>query len=80
MRKIQMYAFTAHECALYLDCHPDNKKALEKHSAAVKSMNEAVAQYEELYGPLTADAATKDSRNAGWGWIYGKWPWQGEEE
>ena len=21
MRRIQMYGFTAHECALYLDCH-----------------------------------------------------------
>lgn len=80
MRKIQMYAFVAHECALYLDCHPENKRALEKHSAAVKSMNEAIAQYQEMYGPLTANAAWNGKPATGWSWIYGKWPWQGEED
>lgn len=73
MRKIQMYAFTAHECVLYLDCHPNNRKALEKHKNAVKSLNEAVAEYEEMYGPLTANAS---GGNGGWSWVHGKWPWQ----
>ena len=77
MRRIQMYAFAAHECALYLDCHPNNRKALEKHAHAVKEMNEAVAQYEGLYGPLT-------ERSAGvgdyWNWVKGKWPWQNQED
>lgn len=78
MRKIQMYAFTAHECTLYLDCHPDNRKALEKHSNAVKMMNEAVAQYEEMYGPLTANSS--GGKNGGWDWVAGKWPWQNKED
>ncbi len=76
MKRIQMYAFTAHECTLYLDCHPNNRKAMEKHSMAVKKMNEAVAQYEEMYGPLTANSATTDGKYAGWSWVTGKWPWQ----
>ena len=77
MRKIQMYAFTAHECALYLDCHPDNQQALNKHARAVKSMKEAVEQYEGLYGPLT-----KESAGGGdyWNWVKGKWPWQNQED
>lgn len=78
MHKIQAYAFTAHECTLYLDCHPNNRKALEMHNKAVKMMNDAVNQYEEMYGPLTADSAGK--RNGGWDWTNGKWPWQNEEE
>lgn len=73
MRKVQMYAFVAHECALYLDCHPNNRKALEKHSAAVKELNAAVAEYENMYGPLTANSS---DGNGGWSWIVGKWPWQ----
>lgn len=77
MRKIQMYAFTAHECALYLDCHPDNKQALNKHARAVKEMKEAVAQYEGLYGPLTKDAAGGENY---WNWVKGKWPWQNQED
>ena len=76
MRKIQMYGFTAHECALYLDCHPDNKQALAKHESAIKEMKAAVAQYESLYGPLTTE-------NAGgnyWNWVKGAWPWQNKED
>ncbi len=72
MKKVQQYAFVAHECVLYLDGHPNNKQALKKHSEAVKAMKEAVAQYEGMYGPLTAD-------NAGgvdWNWVKTPWPWQ----
>lgn len=76
MKKIQMYAFTAHECGLYLDCHPNNRQALKKHAEAVKMMNEAVAQYEGMYGPLTANAAMNEN---GWTWVQGKWPWQNYE-
>ncbi len=76
MRKIQTYAFTAHECALYLDCHPNNKQALAKHAQAVKMMNEAVEQYEGMYGPLTVfDAGGND-----WNWVKGQWPWQNKED
>lgn len=76
MRKIQMYAFTAHECALYLDCHPNNRQAIEKHAKAIEKMREHVAQYESLYGPLTKE-------NAGgrdWSWVHGAWPWQNKED
>lgn len=77
MRKVQMYAFVAHECALYLDCHPNNRKALEKHSEAVKALNNAVEEYENMYGPLTANSA---KGKGGWSWIAGKWPWQNGDE
>lgn len=76
MKKIQMYCFTAHECALYLDCHPNNKQALARHAKAVSEMNEAVKQYEGLYGPITVNAAGgKD-----WNWVNGGWPWQNKED
>ena len=76
MKKIQMYGFVAHECALYLDCHPQNRQALKKHAEAVNAMNEAVAQYEGLYGPLTANANTGGNN---WEWVSGAWPWQNYE-
>lgn len=73
LKEVQMYGFAAHECNLYLDCHPDNRKALLKHAEMVKKYNEAVAKYESIYGPLTANAANSQ---AGWDWVSGKWPWQ----
>ena len=76
MRKIQMYAFAAHECALYLDCHPNNRQALEKHRQATEKMREYVARYESLYGPLTCESAGgKD-----WNWVHDSWPWQNKED
>ena len=77
MRKVQMYAFVAHECALYLDGHPQNTKALAKHSEAVKALNDAVTEYENMYGPLTANASMG---NGGWAWVIGPWPWQNYDE
>ncbi len=73
MRKIQENAFVAHECVLYLDGHPTNRRALEKHAEAVKKLNEAVAEYESLYGPLTANAS---EGTVDWNWVRGRWPWQ----
>ncbi len=76
LRKIQEACFVAHECALYLDCHPNCRKALEKRETALKKEKEATAQYEALYGPLTVTSAGKN----GWNWINGPWPWQREEK
>ena len=50
MRNIQRSAFAAHECVLYLDGHPENKKALEYHRRAVEALNGYTAEYERLYG------------------------------
>ena len=76
MRRIQMYGFAAHECELYLDCHPENKAALEKHKKCVEMMRDAVAEYESLYGALTA----KSAGGRDWGWVKTAWPWQSEED
>ncbi|MBR4278986.1 MAG: spore coat protein CotJB [Clostridia bacterium] len=76
LKKVQMYAFAAHETALYLDGHPNNRQALSKFSEWTKLKNEAVAEYERTYGPLTIDSGVG---NNGWDWIRGKWPWQNYE-
>ncbi len=72
MRKVQETCFVAHECVLYLDCHPNNRRALEKHKTAVGEAKKAIAEYESLFGPLTASAAGEN----GWSWVVGSWPWQ----
>lgn len=77
MRKIQQSAFAAHECALYLDNHPDNKKALARHNAASKALSEYTAEYEAAYGTLTEYSIPGGN---GWSWVSGAWPWQNTEE
>ena len=74
LRKVQMYAFVAHECVLYLDCHPQNRKALAKHAEAVKELNQAVAEYENMYGPLCVDSI--DNNENTFSWVEDKWPWE----
>ncbi|MBR4799949.1 MAG: spore coat protein CotJB [Clostridia bacterium] len=77
LRRIQEACFAAHECVLYLDGHPGNRKALSMHAAFTKTANELTAQYESRFGPLTANSA---GGTGGWGWTAGKWPWQETEE
>ena len=79
MKKIQEQAFVAHECVLYLDCHPNNKKALRRHAEAVKAMKDYTKQYEGLYGPLRAEDAGGSESSDSWNWTKGKWPWQKED-
>lgn len=76
MRRVQIAAFVEHECTLYLDCHPNNKRALERHKQAVAELNEAVKEYEAMYGPLTS----KSAGGQDWNWIRGRWPWQNYED
>lgn len=81
MRRIQEACFAAHECALYLDGHPFNRKALEMHRRFTSDAESLKAEYEASYGPLTAENA---SVNRGepeiWRWTMDKWPWQNTED
>jgi len=73
--KIQQHGFAVVEANLYLDGHPYCTKALEYFKCQKAAYDKHVAEFEELYGPLTAHAgADCDS----WKWIQGPWPWESE--
>jgi spore coat protein JB len=76
MNKIQAYCFAAHECVLYLDGHPQNRKALAKYAEYSAKAKEATTEYESLYGPLTA----MSNGDHHWAWVSGNWPWQNMED
>ncbi len=76
MLLVQQTCFALHEAVLFLDTHPDDKKAMEYFRRTQIKRDAAIADYEQKYGPLTA-AATK---SAGWNWIDNPWPWQIETE
>ncbi len=75
MKTIQTLAFAVHETALYLDGHPDDRRALSYFNSQNEKLRDAVAAYEESYGPLTANGFD-DSGD--WTWIKGPWPWKYE--
>ena len=75
LRSIQEACFTLHELVLYLDTHPNNRKAFAMYQTYRKKCAELTAQYEATYGPLTAKGVTGDR----WTWGSGRWPWQHQE-
>ncbi len=70
--KIKALAFAKTEAELFLDTHPDSRAALAYYHEIVDELHELVEEYNDEYGPLTADGASRES----WNWINGPWPWQ----
>ena len=73
--KLQSYHFAAYDMLLYLDTHPDDKKAFEIFKDLVSKFKSLKAQYEKEFGPLCA-FSTADS--ASFNWIDSPWPWEKE--
>ena len=71
--ELQAACFALHELVLYLDTHPDNKKAMNMYRNARKKYLDLYAQYEANHGPLTANGVMGDC----WTWGSTAWPWQG---
>ncbi len=75
LRRIQAEDFALYETVLYLDGHPQNKKALafyNKHRDIVKALRE---EFEGKYGPLNIYGNTGD---CDWHWVDKPWPWEKE--
>lgn len=75
LKKIQIYDFSLDDTILLLDTHPENKMALEFYNVTRKKLVEATADYEEQFGPMTADDVDIEK---GWQWICKPWPWEME--
>ena len=75
MKRLQMYNFSMAEAVLFLDSHPDNKEAIEFFNKYQKLTRQALKDYTEKYGPVTADNMPENK--AQWQWVKGPWPWEG---
>ena len=73
MHKIKQYDFTLKELNLYLDTHPNCRRALSMFAKYKKLRDEAVREYNEKFGPLTPEQNTDTQR---WSWINDPWPWE----
>lgn len=73
MKEIQQVSFALVDLNLFLDSHPDNQLALDFFRDMQKSYSQLQAEYELMYGPLTAfDTNTEQ----GWTWTQEPWPWE----
>ncbi len=73
LRQIQEYDFAVNELTLYLDSHPTDTKAIEKHAAWAKDLDLLKLAYTKEFGPLTA---CDGSKHGSWSWVNGPWPWE----
>lgn len=73
MRAIQMYDFCLYDLNLFLDTHPNDKKALAKFNEIKWQRMKAVNTYTEKYGPITA---IQNSSADNFYWVDGPWPWE----
>ncbi|MCI5687838.1 spore coat protein CotJB [Anaerovoracaceae bacterium 42-11] len=76
MRQVQMYGFALIDTGLFLDTHPTNRDALDYYASTRTRYLEAVEEYEQQFGPLTAQDTDTDS---GWAWVETPWPWEMED-
>ena len=71
LKKIMECKFAVNDLALYLDTHPNDRRALQMHNMHVEELKEKMKEYENRFGPLTIEAQMNR-----WQWVEDKWPWE----
>ena len=74
LMKLSELDFAALDLQLFLDTHPDNKKAIEQYNTAVDVAGKARAEYEKAFGPLTSFRVP--SQPDKFTYIESPWPWE----
>ena len=73
LRELMEVDFFLCDLALYLDTHPDDRKALCMHREYCKIVKELEDKYQKVYGPLTIKYPCNK-----WRWLEEPWPWEGD--
>lgn len=73
MNKLQQYDFVLKELQLYLDTHPNCSNGLAAFEKYVKLRNDAAAEYNARFSPITADSSSDFHR---WQWVDEPFPWE----
>ncbi|MHC1684498.1 MAG: spore coat protein CotJB [Clostridiaceae bacterium] len=74
LKQITALDFIMIDLHLYLNTHPTDRIALEKHNSVVMEANMLKSDYEKNYGPLTYGSCSYYP----WQWINEPWPWEAE--
>ena len=73
LKKIKEYDFSLKELNLYLDTHPNCRKALALFEKYKSLRNKSISDYTQRFGPLTPE---QNSNSSHWDWIDDPWPWE----
>lgn len=73
MCAIRMYSFYIYDLNLFLDSHPNDKRALAKFNEVNRQLKAAVKLYNEKYGPLEANQNLSEEY---FYWVDDPWPWE----
>lgn len=73
MNKIQKYDFALKELHLYLDTHPDCRRALALFDKYRTMKMNAENEYVSKFGPITPQQSNDPQH---WAWIDDPWPWE----
>lgn len=73
LRDVQAKSFLAHDILLYLDTHPEDRRAFEVYQRALEDRREAMAAYEQQVRALQTDSQRCRSD---FDWVDGDYPWQ----
>lgn len=74
LRRLQEEDFAVYETVLFLDGHPDDKKALEYYNSHRDTAIRLREEYAKHYGPLTI----YDGEGRTWNWTDAPFPWEKE--
>ena len=72
---VQQADFVLYDAALFLDTHPECVGALEFYKNAKLAYQQAAAEYEGQYGPLSRRSANGSTC---WNWLSQPMPWEKE--
>lgn len=74
MQALNIASFAVDEAVLFLDTHPQNKKAMAYYQEWVQKRKNLKEEYEKQFGPLTNDCAEE---TGSFSWLEEPWPWEG---
>ncbi|KYO64787.1 spore coat protein CotJB [Thermovenabulum gondwanense] len=72
LKNIMAVDFAVWELSLFLDTHPDERRAIEDHNKYVRLSYQLKNEYESTYGPMRLDSISPYPYK----YINSPWPWE----
>ena len=72
LQQIRCSMFAINELALYLETHPQDRKAMCFNRKYCQELKDLEDKYQKVYGPLTINYPCNK-----WRWLEEPWPWEG---